>query len=40
VVLTGKPYSARLALDANQLQELRDKRENELESWWKAALSG
>ncbi len=35
VTLTGKPYSARLALDATQLQELRDKHGKQLESWWK-----
>ena len=34
VTLTGKPYSARLALDATQLQELREKHGTELETWW------
>ncbi len=34
VALTGKPYSAKLALDKEQLQELRDKHGKELETWW------
>ncbi len=34
VTLTGKPYSAKLALDQQQLQELRDKHGKELETWW------
>ena len=34
VTLTGKPYSAKLALDAEQLQELREKHGTELETWW------
>lgn len=34
-VLTGKPYSAKLALDKNTLQELRDKHGKELEQWWR-----
>jgi len=39
VVLTGKPYSARLALDAVQLQELRDKHGTELEKWWQKTFA-
>ena len=35
VTLTGKPYSAKLALDQAQLQELREKHGAELETWWK-----
>ena len=34
VTLTGKPYSAKLALDKEQLQELRNKHGKELETWW------
>ena len=34
VTLTGKPYSAKLALDQAQLQELREKHGTELETWW------
>lgn len=33
-VLTGKPYSAKLALDRNTLKELRKKHGQELEDWW------
>lgn len=33
-VLTGKPYSAKIAPDRNTLQELRDKHGKELEDWW------
>jgi len=33
--LTGKLYSAKIALDRNTLQELRDKHGKELEDWWK-----
>lgn len=34
VTLTGKPYSAKLALDKEQLQELRNRHGKELETWW------
>ena len=34
VTLTGKPYSAKLALDEAQLHELREKHGTELETWW------
>ncbi|HBA73673.1 MAG: hypothetical protein A2X82_03875 [Geobacteraceae bacterium GWC2_55_20] len=34
VTLTGKPYSAKLALDEAQLQELRKTHGTELETWW------
>ncbi|MBC7961425.1 MAG: phosphoribosyltransferase [Steroidobacteraceae bacterium] len=34
VTLTGKPYSAKLALDEAQLQELRKIHGTELETWW------
>ncbi len=33
-VLTGKPYSAKIALERTTLQELRDKHGKELEEWW------
>ncbi len=33
VSLTGKPYSAKLALDTKSLQDLRDKH-GDLEQWW------
>ncbi len=33
-VLTGKPYSAKIALERSMLYELREKHGNELESWW------
>ncbi len=32
--LTGKPYSAKIALDRNTWQELRDKHGREIEDWW------
>jgi len=32
--LTGKPYSAKIALDQDTLKELRDKHGRELEDWW------
>jgi len=35
VVLTGKPYSARLALSDEQLEELRKTHGKALEQWWK-----
>ncbi len=35
VVLTGKPYSAKLALSTQRLEELRVKHGQELEAWWK-----
>ncbi len=34
VTLTGKPYSAKLALDEALLQELRKTHGTELETWW------
>jgi adenine/guanine phosphoribosyltransferase-like PRPP-binding protein len=34
VTLTGKPYSAKLALDKKQLEELRQKHGKEFEKWW------
>ena len=33
-VLTGKPYSAKISLDALRLQELRIKYGRDLEQWW------
>ena len=33
-VLTGKPYSAKIALEQSMLHELREKHGNELEVWW------
>lgn len=39
VALTGKPYSAKLTLDASQLQELRKKHGTELEAWWQETFS-
>lgn len=33
--LTGKPHSARIALDRQTLTELREKHGKELEAWWK-----
>lgn len=35
MVLTGKPYSAKLRLDSIQLHELRMKHGDQLESWWR-----
>jgi hypothetical protein len=35
MVLTGKPYSAKLRLDSIQLHELRMKHGDELEIWWR-----
>jgi hypothetical protein len=32
--LTGKPHSAKLALDKTQLEELRQKHGEEFEKWW------
>ena len=32
--MTGKPYSAKLALADEQLREVRD-RHGELENWWR-----
>ena len=32
--LTGKPYSAKLALDSRTLTRLREKHGTELEKWW------
>lgn len=37
VVLTGKPFSARLALSAERLTELRAKH-GELEDWWRESF--
>jgi hypothetical protein len=34
VTLTGKPHSAKLALDETQLDELRQKHGKEFEKWW------
>ena len=34
-VLTGKPYSAKLAPDSGQIQALRDKHGRDLEKWWR-----
>jgi hypothetical protein len=34
VTLTGKPHSAKLALDGTQLEELRQKHGKEFEKWW------
>jgi hypothetical protein len=34
VTLTGKPYSAKLALQKTQLDELRQKHGDEFEKWW------
>lgn len=34
VTLTGKPHSAKLALDKTQLEELRQKHGKEFEKWW------
>jgi hypothetical protein len=33
--VTGKPYSAKLAPDAAQIQALRHKHGPELEKWWR-----
>jgi hypothetical protein len=38
VVLTGKPHSAKLAVSAERLQELRAKHGHELEAWWQHRL--
>jgi hypothetical protein len=35
VSLTGKPFSAKLALTQDNLSELRNKHGQELENWWK-----
>lgn len=34
-VLTGKPYSAKLAPDDDLIRALRDKHGRELENWWR-----
>ncbi len=34
IVLTGKPHSAKIALDGVTLQELRLKHGQQLENWW------
>lgn len=34
VSLTGKPYSAKLALSSERLDEPRSKHGKELENWW------
>lgn len=39
VALTGKPYSARLALTPERLDELRKKHGTGLENWWQARFS-
>lgn len=36
VTLTGKPYSARLALEQSLLSQLREKHGTDLEKWWQA----
>jgi len=33
-VLTGKQYSAKIALNRTTLQEVRNKHGKELENWW------
>lgn len=38
VALTGKPYSAKLSLEQEQLQELRDKHGKNLETWWQESF--
>lgn len=35
VALTGKPYSARLALSLKQLEELRERHGQTAEHWWR-----
>lgn len=35
-VLTGKPFSAKIALDRDQLESLRHKHGQNLEDWWHA----
>ena len=35
VALTGKPYSARLALSLKQLEELRERHGQTAENWWR-----
>jgi hypothetical protein len=39
VALTGKPYSAKLALDETILHELRRKHGTRLETWWQETFS-
>ncbi len=39
VTLTGKPYSARLALTGDTLQQLRNAHGAELERWWQARFA-
>jgi len=39
VALTGKPYSAKLALDETILHELRKKHGTRLETWWQETFS-
>lgn len=34
IVLTGKPYSARLRLSPERLRELKERHGQELEDWW------
>ncbi len=37
-VLTGKPYSAKLAPDEAQIQALREKHGRDLEEWWQQSF--
>ena len=37
-VLTGKPYSAKLAPDESQIQALRAKHGPDLEKWWQQSF--
>ena len=34
VALTGKPYSAKLSPDREQIRELREKHGSDFETWW------
>lgn len=36
ITLTGKAYSAKLALEKETLKNLRDKHGEEIENWWRA----
>ena len=38
ITLTGKAYSAKMALDPDTLQQLRKKHGPELEIWWQEAF--
>ena len=39
VTLTGKPHSAKLALEKSKLEELRQKHGKEFEKWWQERFS-